>query len=480
MLRRPLLLCAAAVLSSACTARNPAYSDTDAASGNSAGGGEGSSASSTSAASAGSAVGTHGSSQGPQTGTFAETYGTSEGLALVEFIDDAWDGEFAAGDVQGLAWEDEALRLAPGQRDGSLESRVFDAQAPTDWLWMRWKPREAYGAALEEPAFWNGTGYETGDVLVDELELLLNFEDDSFAPGEYLFDQAEDRDVVWQGVGAQPTTGVFGTALQTDDEMLVSRADVLDPPAPDEGGFTWSLWFRSIICPESTLIALDAPNAGDTTGTMLTFIGCDNSGQCDAGGMPGAQASGWIVSTDTGQLHRVCNSTIIDDGLWHHIALRRIVSDAGEDVDLFVDGQPGPRSSRNAVADLSIHDENGNPETFTVAGGNEQPYPGPGVYDQVAVWNRALSDAELQSLFLRGIRRVRLQVRACDDPQCTDTPFTGPALGYFVDPGPEDNHTVDLRPLALYGRYFQYRIQYQIDADVPSPAVRAVEIVGEQ
>lgn len=41
-----------------------------------------------------------------------------------------------------------------------------------------------------------------------------------------------------------------------------------------------------------------------------------------------------------------------------------------------------------------------------------------GVFDEVAVWDRALSASEVQQLYRRGANRIRVQVKSCVDAFC--------------------------------------------------------------
>ena len=58
-----------------------------------------------------------------------------------------------------------------------------------------------------------------------------------------------------------------------------------------------------------------------------------------------------------------------------------------------------------------------------------------GVMDEVAVWSRGLSETELMSVYLRGLQRLKFQVRKCTNETCTTNPtWRGPDgsnLSYF-------------------------------------------------
>ena len=41
-----------------------------------------------------------------------------------------------------------------------------------------------------------------------------------------------------------------------------------------------------------------------------------------------------------------------------------------------------------------------------------------GTIDEFAIWNRSLSDSEIEDIYLRGAVALNLSVRSCDDDAC--------------------------------------------------------------
>lgn len=141
---------------------------------------------------------------------------------------------------------------------------------------------------------------------------------------------------------------------------------------------------------------------------------------------------------------RFGGNAIIENDRWTHVAMvydGRL--DAGVRVRLFVDGQldvVAPETSATLT-----------PQNVPVAvgclpnpgGGLLQPFTG--ALDEVAIWHRALSDLEVQSLYARGASRHELALRPCVDALCTTAPsFT------LQPPGA----TLLFTP----ARYFQYQL----------------------
>jgi hypothetical protein len=106
--------------------------------------------------------------------------------------------------------------------------------------------------------------------------------------------------------------------------------------------------------------------------------------------------------------------------VWHHVVG---VFD-GATIRLYVDGVdvmdpvavPAPLDVRRG-------------DFFLCQGGSSNPapvYPWLGAIDEIAVWKRALSPAEIRGLYARGAGRLAVQVRGCEDPACEGVPFVGP------------------------------------------------------
>ena len=69
----------------------------------------------------------------------------------------------------------------------------------------------------------------------------------------------------------------------------------------------------------------------------------------------------------------------------------------------------------------------------------------PGKIDEVILFNRTLTDAEVLALYERGIRRLNLSVRSCDDAACSGETFT------------DVGNVTDWTPLSVNSnRYFQF------------------------
>ena len=113
----------------------------------------------------------------------------------------------------------------------------------------------------------------------------------------------------------------------------------------------------------------------------------------------------------------------------------------------------------------------------------ERHVPSIGVFDEVAIWRRALTPAEVASLHRRGALRLSMQVRACADASCGDAPsFAGPgrdpSASFWDPPGslaPDATVTLDG---PQEGRFFQYKARFESDVPGESPALFAATVTG--
>ncbi len=452
-----------------CTALNSNYSENTSAQG-AEGSADGSTMDPSSSGSAATSdASTAASESSPPTSTTFWDPDSSSGTpeALLFEDDDAED--FGAGSSQRMHWQG-ALVLDQGSDDGRHVSRVFDAQEQAQWVSLRWAPSAPYGIGMAEAGH-DESDYPEGGVDRDRLRLLLRMDEPGpVAAGTLLEDTSGlGHHGKLDGADAQGVSGVFGRALQSVSDSSDIQFDSV-PLAPGTSAFTWALWFRGEDCNNTTIMALDSPSDLPTTSM---FMMCAD--QLPAGCTPQQDSHVFVrardISLDSADL---CSTTRIDDGRWHLIVLRRADSNVFP-LALFVDGYSEHAAQVSPGMDFGIEDD----VVFTVAG-QRPDWPGVGVFDEVAVWHRALDDEEIESLYLRGRRRLTLQVRACQEHDCSDAPpFVGPdgtPDTVFVDPGPGVGHEVELHD--LYGVALQYQLVADRDPGIPTPAVHEVSAVA--
>ncbi|KOV66638.1 laminin G [Streptomyces sp. AS58] len=184
--------------------------------------------------------------------------------------------------------------------------------------------------------------------------------------------------------GAATTPGVLGRALAFDGADDAVRLPYRSQLPLDTRDFTASLWFRYTA------------RSGEQP---LLWMGGSGTSQPQVWlrGEPAADRVRALITTRQGatNVHSASVSTASahNDGAWHHLALRR----GGGRLTLFLDGTPVGRAdvpgsvSRNSPFGVHIGQRADSRAFFT------------GAIDEVHVWDRALTDAELD-----GVRRTHL------------------------------------------------------------------------
>ncbi|MFI6009930.1 LamG-like jellyroll fold domain-containing protein [Streptomyces sp. NPDC051243] len=225
-----------------------------------------------------------------------------------------------------------------------------------------------------------GLMYEGGTVDARDEIRFARFNEEWLAPRRGPDPTTADRAPSTQPAmvlgGATPTSGVFGGALAFDGADDAVRLPLRPQLQLGTQNFTASLWFRY---------------TGRTGEQPLLWVG----------GIGGSQPQFWLRGEPASNRVRglmtvrsgattvrsasVSTTGAYNDGRWHHLALRR----GGGRLTLFIDGSPISTAdvagsvSRNSPFGVHIGQRMDSRAFFT------------GAIDEVRVWNRALTDAEL-------------------------------------------------------------------------------------
>ena len=407
--------------------------------------------------------------------------GDEEVERAVTFADRAGDG-FAAGTFHGTAESSTGLVLLDTPGEGFFLSRVFDAGRDADWRSIRWEPRAPYEKPLPDGGAAE-TGYGGTGVDMDASVLLLHLDPSRpFAHGDAVADSSGRGNDARAHAPDAPLGAVTGRI----DLAIADRMDTyLRVPLATTDDFefgtddlTWSLWVATTgDCDERNRVFLGIDGLGAER-THL-WLGCTRAAgtSCpdgEAGGRAGGHFRSVHSAADGGGF---CGRTVINDGRWHHIALVKS-GHSSATLALWVDGA---LEAEIRVAFAAPFGFPGDPD-LTLGDFTGGTYPAEGHFDEVAIWRRALSAAEVRGVFLRGALRLRLQVRACAAPDCSDgPPFVGPdgtAATSFVDRRAPSAPVCEASLPPLSGRYFQYRALLESDAPGERPALGSITIEG--
>jgi len=413
--------------------------------------------------------------------------GVGGGMAP-DLVDDVFE-DFDAGSFEGTIWQDDHVALTDESTSGSFVSRVFDAGETVTWTHIGWTPGGSYDKSLPDGGA-TETGYPDGGSDMSGNLLLWHF-DGTEGP-------LSDNAIVDDGSGARHaglvdgmsalTAGQFGEAL-ADDTTSYVHTPIADGSTLDFGtsDFTWALWVSTTQdcppdnAPTGNRVYLGAEES-DTESTHLWF-GCSSSD----GGCPNADGTGRAAGTfcsrrsPSNDCQGYCGQSVINDGQWHHMVVVKEGHSPGA-LRVYVDGASDLAGGQIGI-DFEVPIDFVAGTEFALGALSGGGFQAAGTFDEAAIWSRALSGDEIVRLYERGVLGLELQVRVCNEPDCSDEPpFVGPdgPDSAYVDPDGalSPPSAVPLQGLSP-GRYLQYRAAMSTDAPSHSPKLYEVALTVE-
>ncbi|HVK64776.1 MAG TPA: LamG domain-containing protein [Polyangium sp.] len=399
----------------------------------------------------------------------------------LEFVDDAFDGEFALGSFTDTEWAGQRLRLKSDAFDGTFRSRVFDAGEPVDWTTFTWTPAGPYLKALPDSRG-KETGYAEGSMDMSANVLLLHLDGTgALASGAEAVDTSGGKSnaVVSAPVGTTLSfeQGPIGQGLADKLNTHLAIDTIMGDYDFDfnEDDFTWALWVKTSSSCSGNKVFLGVDTGFNGPHLWLGCAEGDAFSACGAGSSDG-RAAGTFKSAGNEPSDGVpfCGTSQINDGNWHHLAAVK-KGHAQSQVVLYVDGiaEATLGTTFNLPMFLTGSD-------FTLGALLAGGYQAEGTYDEVAVWKRALGPDEVMSIYRRGGARLALRVRACSDAACADgdPPFVGAdgSDGWFVDPTGTLGPPKDMQLVVPRTRYFQYEASFEGLREGDGPGLFAVKV----
>lgn len=394
----------------------------------------------------------------------------------ISFTDDQWRDEFGAGSVEGLVWDGSAVRLDPDLAEGTLISRPFDAGQPVDWTSLAWWAMAPYGKPLPDGgAAERGYPEDGVDMQGNLLLLHLDLPQGPLPEGELVVDASgTGHDAVLDGDAATGVSGRFGMGL----EFTAGTRLLVDPTnfEPVEDDFSWAVWVRlADDCSGAhAFVGFDSAESNDSANIWLACLSTDSIPAC--AGEPGGRAVFVASATQSGGGGgTVCSATTIDDGQWHHVVATK-QGHSPSTLRVYVDGKLDDETMAAIDGPLVFPPD----VELSIGAHPGGTFPMSGALDEVAIWERALVPEEIAAMYRRGVLRLELRVRACDEPTCADeAPFEGPGGGLqpFVDSAPALVSGA-LHPLMLDGSVLQYRARLESLVPGLSPGLAAVTVSG--
>ncbi len=360
--------------------------------------------------------------------------------------------DFAGGTYSNTKWNSTYswIDLVSGS-SGTYTSPVINAISSTAWATVSWIPRVPYNKQLPDNKQ-TETGYPYGNANMSGNIALYHLNEEAGADS-FVDTSGGGRNATCTGITC-PSAGVagkFGTAVSFNGAQKITT-----PVNDTLGDFTVEVWFKD-----------DGDNRAyerlvDKNYTSGFWLGRNN-----------ATPNSWGGGVREGSVPYGIYVTLADGG-WHQIVSVR----SGNVHYIYGDGGRVVRSS--TVSNVAINNAVMNIGSWTdsVVGTDAQRFTG--MIDEVSVYNRALSASEIVYHYYRGVARLQLQVRSCDDSACSGESFVGPdgtAASYYSE---FLNSTTKPPVLNLANintnQYFQYKFFFDTDYTSHSPAFRSITV----
>ncbi len=359
------------------------------------------------------------------------------------FNDTQWDSGNDWAELDGIG-------LTNGT--GEYVSEVIDAGSSVSWTDMAWVSSRPTFKELP-----NNLGietlYDTGNVDMTNNIFLMHLNESS---GTIVNDSGVTNDGTYNGaLWSQP--GRFNTSIGFDgvDDFINVGQDLSTVIG---GTGSVSFWMKT------TQTGSDTPwNAPGITGSEQGGTGDDVFwGYITASG---------AIAVEAGNITGARSNTLINDDVWHHVALTR--DETTGEVEVYVDGVFEDNAISETGVKTQYFDGIGRIYDDSLAHDYYQ-----GDLDDVAFWSHIMSPTEVYDQYRRGANRLKLQVRSCDDNVCSGESYIGPdgtGATYYTE---EMNDTVNLPAVTLASvsdnQYIQYRVEFETDNSTISPDLSCV------
>ena len=351
------------------------------------------------------------------------------GLAVYE---QGNQSEFDLGTYNNTEYNGSAVVLSSGQISGTYTSKIFDVGDNAAWNNISWTSNDM-GELLD-----NAQGN-----LMSENVLLMHMNNNS-SVGEnntYFYDFSGNGNDGSCSSTACPIYDLsdkkLGAASMefdgTDDTILVQ-----DDPSIETNDITLSVWYKADITPNGGEMFKRWGGAGNRvfqhyfTSNKHTFRLSDDG-----------------VNIDCSPQY----SSTVAAGVWSHLIFS--FDDTNDEVVIMINGVD--ETFGCVMSGLY----QGSSQNINVGGSGIEFN---GKMDEFAIWNRVLSSDEILDIYKKGILRLNLTARTCNDNNCSGETWTD-----ITDTSPQD--------LSLdNNQYFQYRFDFETDNTSYTPALQNVTI----
>ncbi len=330
---------------------------------------------------------------------------------------------------------------------GEYTSSVIDSNATDGVPWdsLNWIPSGPYGVELPNN-MQTETTYPTGNVDMSGNLALWHFNNNGQDSS------GNNRNGTLAGNAQYVTTSKFGSHSASFDGAG-DYVSLGNNALGNLGNFTLSAWIKTPDTNTSRYILTEfRPSCGDA----IWYI--------DANGIP-TYIDGAVTLNSGG--------TSVEDNKWHHI----VYVYGGTYGKHYIDGVPQPNStgaiwrSTCSAADVRIGIDAQGAGSFL------------GNIDELAVFNRALTQEEVSAIYNRGGQTVKYQVRSCNDNLCDGENFIGP------DGSPNTYYSIEKNQVTSNpsiefsnlnnNRYFQYKVTLEAHTQNALPTIGSINLSYE-
>jgi len=334
------------------------------------------------------------------------------------------------------------IELTPAGRIagiGTYTSNIKNAGLISTFSNFSWIPVEPYGKEL--PANLGTESYELSSANMTGNYGLWRLNETAVTPANFADSSGSGNNLTCGTVCPSSfPNSLFNSARQntaTNQAYLIPDA----ASARNRAIITLSMWFRPTSLSGTRILWNESVNANSNERINLEIVGSQvriRSRNNDAGGLT----------------TRVTSTNTVVNNAWNHVVA---VYNANTDIHrIYLNGTLTSRASTvnpfpNTPSSLPGSFGRRRTDTTTTFAG---------AMDEIAFWNREITNDEMVGLYQRGILNIGFQIRSCDDPACSGESFVGPdgtSLTFYRDSGASSFPPSFSTLPVINNQYFQYR-----------------------
>ena len=348
----------------------------------------------------------------------------------------------------------EVLNIYNRQKDtfiqqGEYQSEIFDAGSSANWTNLSWVTEVCYQCELpNDGTNENSLHFRKPANMTDNL-LLFHYNQSGAENLTYFKDYSgKENNGTCINCPAYNVSGKFESGYTFDginDVINITDNGILD--FPNGTAFTFATWIFPNQIISGKNYAIYAKDDGVNNGNpMLLMLGVGTLRLT-------YDASASNPSYDA-NIPLISNTS----KAWHHVAFAYQFG-LPSSAKIYWDGQLLSGSWTTGAGTETVILNNFN----SIIGGREAAgslYLNATI-DETSMWNKTLNETYIQELYKRGISRLNLSVRSCDDAFCAGESYTDVV---------NDTSKQILLPIVA-NRYFQYRQMLTADDSAFSPHV---------